>query len=187
MTLKDLNIDNTWTLFLDRDGVINKRIIGGYVTGWDEFEFLPGVKESVSALSNLFGWVFIVTNQQGIGKGIMCEKDLLLLHERLEEEIAKTNGRIDKIYFSPHLEKEKNQLRKPSPGMGLLAKIDFPEIVFKRAIMVGDSVSDMQFGKRLGMNTVFIGKVEDSSYIDESLYDYHFESLSDFSLTLIND
>ena len=187
MTLKDLNIDNTWTLFLDRDGVINKRIIGGYVTRWDEFEFLPGVEESISALSNLFGLVFVVTNQQGIGKGIMCEKDLILLHERLKEEIKNANGNIDKIYFSPHLEKEKSQLRKPAPGMGLLAKIDFPEISFEKSIMVGDSVSDLQFGRRLGMNTVIIGKVEDSLSINESLYDYSFESLSDFSMALIID
>jgi len=187
MTLKDLNIDNTWSLFLDRDGVINKRIVGAYVTEWDEFEFIPGVIDSISMLSKLFGRIFIVTNQQGVGKGLMSVEDLLRIHKRMEEEIRKAQGRIDRIYFSPYLEKEKHPSRKPAPGMGLLAKIDYPEIVFEKSIMIGDSVSDMEFGKNLGMKKVFIGLAEDLSNLDKAQYDYYLGSLAEFARSLLND
>jgi len=184
MILKDLNIDHTWSLFLDRDGVINQRIVGAYVTKWDEFIFLPCVKESLALFSKTFGRIFIVTNQQGIGKGMMSEKDLINVHQRMEDEIINSNGRIDKIYFSPHLEKEMSPMRKPSTGMGLQAKIDFPEISFEKSILAGDSVSDLVFGRNLGMKTVFITQTAALSDINKTLYDYHFESLHDFSLSL---
>src|SRR5512146_1139382 len=99
-----MKIDKSWTLFLDRDGVINKRIPGGYVREWQHFEFLPGVKEAMKIFSGLFGHVIIVSNQQGIGKGIMTEKDLEEVHARMISEIERSGGRIDRIYHSPFLE-----------------------------------------------------------------------------------
>jgi D-glycero-D-manno-heptose 1,7-bisphosphate phosphatase len=113
MIFKDLGIDKTWTLFLDRDGVINKRIIGGYIKTWDQFEFIPGVPESMRIFGSLFGTVIVVTNQQGVGKNLMTEDDLLEIHGRMNEEIAAAGGRVDKVYFSPHLETDGSFLRKP--------------------------------------------------------------------------
>ena len=63
------NIDASWTLFLDRDGVINHRKMGGYIETIEEFQFLPNVKEAIAGLSQHFQHIFVVTNQQGIGKG----------------------------------------------------------------------------------------------------------------------
>jgi len=63
MNLKDLKIDNTWTLFLDRDGVINRRIVDGYVKSWEQFQFNPGVKEALKEVSGLFGRIVVVSNQ----------------------------------------------------------------------------------------------------------------------------
>ena len=183
MNLKDLNIDKTWTLFLDRDGVINQRIIDGYVTRWEEFVFCPGVIEALNLLSNLFGRLIIVTNQQGIGKGIMTDNDLFIIHYRLMEEVNKAGGRIDKIYYSPFLDEQKNPMRKPDIGMAMLAKKDFPEIAFSKSIMVGDSLSDMGFGKNVDMYTVFISDEELKEEFKKQI-DYFSFHLLDFARKL---
>ena len=159
MRLEDLKIDKTWTLFLDRDGVINKRLPGAYVKELAQFEFIDGVPHAVELLSSVFGVMVVVTNQQGIGKGLMAEKDLEIVHTHMLDELHKAGGRIDKVYHSPYLEASGHYTRKPGIGMGLKAKKDFQEIKFKKSVMVGDSISDMIFGKRLKMRTVFIGDI----------------------------
>ncbi|NQV02361.1 MAG: HAD-IIIA family hydrolase, partial [Bacteroidia bacterium] len=151
-------IDKEWSLFLDRDGVLNRRIVGSYVTQWNEFSWLPGVLEALKILSGIFGLVIVVTNQQGIGKGIMTKDALTLIHTKLLKEVEQQGGRIDAIYFSPHLQKEGSIMRKPNVGMALQARRELPEIRFKQAVMAGDSLSDMLFGRRLGMKTVFISE-----------------------------
>jgi D-glycero-D-manno-heptose 1,7-bisphosphate phosphatase len=165
MTLKNLHIDNTWSLFLDRDGVINKKLPDDYVKKWDEFEFLPGVLDALPILDKLFGKIFIVTNQQGIGKGLMTEVDLTKIHDQMIYEMILKGGRVNKIYHSPYKQEEKSVFRKPNIGMAKKAKIDFPVIDFQKSIMVGDSDSDMQFGKNAGMYTFFISK--DKAKIEE--------------------
>lgn len=157
MNFSDLNIDKSWTLFLDRDGVINKRLPGAYVQELDQFEFIEGVPRAVELLSSVFGVVVVVTNQQGIGKGLMTDKDLGIVHKHMHDELSKVGGRIDKVYHSPFLESSGHYTRKPGIGMGLKAKKDFQNIKFTKSVMVGDSLSDMIFGKRLKMRTVFIG------------------------------
>lgn len=156
MILESLKIDSTWTLFLDRDGVINKRIEGDYIRSWKQFEFLPGVQEAFRIFSGIFGRIIVVSNQQGIGKGLMTEDDVQGIHDKMIEEIQMRNGRIDKTYHSPFLDWENSIHRKPNVGMALKARKDFSEIRFKKAVMTGDSISDMVFGKRLKMKTVFI-------------------------------
>ncbi len=166
MTLKNLSIDKTWSLFLDRDGVINKRIPYDYVKKWTEFEFLPGVLDALQIFYDLFNKIFIVTNQQGIGKGLMTEIDLTKLHDQMMYEIVNTGGRINKIYHSPYRQEEKSVFRKPNTGLARKAKIDYPDVEFEKSIMVGDSISDMQFGRNAGMFTVFISTNE--VYVEEN-------------------
>lgn len=153
-----LNIDQSWTLFLDRDGVINKRLHGDYVKTPEQFIFLDGAQEAFQTFSSLFGRIIVVTNQQGIGKGVMTISQLNLIHEKMVNELIRNGGRVDGIFFAPALASDCSFLRKPSVGMGLMARKKFKEIVFKKSIMAGDSVSDMIFGKRLGMKTVMIGE-----------------------------
>lgn len=176
MTNNTLNINSAWTLFLDRDGVINERIMGGYVKSPTEFEFLPQVKEAITKLSAIFGRIVVVTNQQGIGKGLMTERNLLEVHTYMNDEIYKSGGKITKIYFAPQLAAENSELRKPNPGMGHMAKKEFPEIDFSRSVMVGDSDSDMLFGKNLGMKTVRVKTIEpigvESDYTVDSLMEF---------------
>ncbi|MEI7663171.1 MAG: HAD-IIIA family hydrolase [Bacteroidota bacterium] len=156
MNLKDLKIDRTWTLFLDRDGVINRRIVDDYVKSWDQFEFLPGVMEAARMFSTLFGRIIVVSNQQGVGKGLMTGIQVQAIHDRMTDEIRAAGGRVDAVYFSPHLHKDSSLMRKPNVGMALMARRQFPDLRFNRSLMAGDSLSDMIFGKRAGMKTVFI-------------------------------
>lgn len=145
-----------FTLFLDRDGVINKRLPGKYVRLWQEFLFLPGVLETIATCSEIFGRIIIVTNQQGIGKGLMTTEALDMVHEKMIKAIQKAGGRVDAIYHCPDLRTQNNNCRKPGQEMALRAKNDFPDIDFSKSVMIGDSTSDILFGKRLGMETVFI-------------------------------
>ena len=162
-----IQFDKTWTLFLDRDGVINSRIVGEYISDWDDFDFIPGSIKAIEKLSGIFGRVFVVTNQAGVGKGLMTEKQLHEVHSKFLKTIDLLDGRIDKIYYCTDKPDCNSTHRKPETGMALQAKNDFPEIDFSKSVIVGDSKSDMDFGKRLGMTRVFIeGKKEDPSVFE---------------------
>lgn len=169
MNIEDLGVDKSWTLFLDRDGVINKKLDNDYVKNLEEFSFIDGVLEAISNFSNLFGRIVIVTNQQGIGKGIMTHDDLKLVHEFMNEELKKAGGRIDKIYYCPELAAVNAPCRKPNIGMAEEAKKDFPEIDFEKSIMIGDSVSDIEMGVKAGMYTIFISSGEKTELADWKL------------------
>lgn len=181
MNLKHLDIDASWSLFLDRDGVINKKLPGDYVKNWGEFEFLPGVPEAIEQLTGIFGKLFVATNQQGIGKGIMTETELDILHDQMMDEVRYAGGKIDKIYYSPYREEEKSVFRKPNIGMARKAKIDFPVIEFSKSIMVGDSLSDMEFGKNAGMITVFISVDSKIPEAVDPIADFIFPDLRSFA------
>lgn len=156
MNLQHLRIDPSWSLFLDRDGVINNRMVDDYVKTWDQFVFLPGVLDAMKVFHRLFGRIVVVSNQQGVGKGLMSDRAVQDVHLRMMEEISKAGGKIDAVFYAPNLQSERSVMRKPNIGMALKARKQFSEICFKRSIMAGDSLSDMIFGKRVGMKTVLI-------------------------------
>ncbi len=180
MNLQDFHIDRNWTLFLDRDGVINRRIPRGYVTRWEDFEFLQGVRDAFQVFHKVFGKIIVVTNQQGIGKGLMTEEQLSSIHAKMLEMIRKSGGRIDRVYHSPYIESDEHPDRKPGTGMAFKAKKDFEEIDFNHSIMIGDSEHDMVFGRSLGMKTIWIGK-DNEDINRKKLADFNFESLFEFS------
>jgi len=171
-----INIDNSWTLFLDRDGVINEKLENDYVKNWDQFKFKEGALQAIAGLGKIFGRVFVVTNQRGVGLGLMTEEGLNEIHYRMHSEVISASGRIDKIYYCTAVD-NCAECRKPNIGMGLKAKNDYSEIVFSKSVMVGDSISDMKFGKNLGMKTVFIGDISEHGEVDCLL---NFNSLFDF-------
>ncbi len=177
-------LNKNWTLFLDRDGVINHRWVDDYVKSPADFQFLPGVLEALQIFNQLFGTIVVITNQQGIGKGLMSEMDLHSIHEFMIQEIKDNNGRIDHVYYCPDLKDSKSFLRKPNIGMGLKAKKDYKEINFRKSIMIGDSISDMIFGKRLGMKTVFISDQHTHALQHPEWIDYVASSLFEFSKML---
>ncbi len=166
-----------WTLFLDRDGVINERIVGGYVTDTEQFRLLPGVVEAMAVFACRFSHIIIVTNQQGIGKGLMTFSQLSAIHAMMNDEIAAHGGRVDAIFVCPQLASDADNYRKPDPRMAYMAQQRFSDIDFSKSIMVGDGKIDVEFGRNAGMNTVFIGGY------DETANDC-FDTLFDFSKTL---
>lgn len=174
MNWTDLGVDKTWTLFLDRDGVINEKLDNDYVKNLAEFKFIEGSVEAIVNFSKLFGRVVVVTNQQGIGKGIMTHDDLKIVHDFMQAQIEEAGGRIDQIYYCPELAAADAPCRKPNIGMAIEAQNDFPEIDFEKSIMIGDSVSDIEMGAKAGMYTIHI-----SSGAKTELADWKILALAD--------
>ncbi|HLI93959.1 MAG TPA: HAD-IIIA family hydrolase [Puia sp.] len=173
-------IDRRWTLFLDRDGVINQEKENSYIFHYGEFVFYDKAKEALRIVDSLFGRIIIVTNQRGVGKGLMTADDLRIIHDKMVAEIVLAGGRIDRIYYADSL-RDDHPDRKPNPGMALAAKAEFPEIDFSRAIMVGNSLSDMEFGKNAGMYTVFLLTTQAAPTLPHPHIDMVFNSLYDFA------
>ena len=143
------------TLFLDRDGVINRWLPGDYVRSWDQFAFLPGILESLRKWASHFKRIIIVSNQRGVGKGKMTQEELEAVHARMRAEIAAAGGRIDAIYTCSELDKD-HPLRKPQTGMFDQARRDFPDIIPARSLMLGDSEYDRAFAANCGMPFVWM-------------------------------
>lgn len=155
MTLLDIDVVGYDVLLLDRDGVINQLRPNDYVKCWEEFEFLPGVLEALSIWSKYFKYIFIITNQRGVGRGVMTETDLKQIHERMIHEIEAYGGRIDRIYYCIALS-DTDSNRKPNKGMFLQILHDYPSILREDCLMVGDSDSDMLFAKNCGISGIKI-------------------------------
>lgn len=153
MTLTDIDISGVQTLLLDRDGVINRLRHNDYVKCWEEFEFLSGVFDGLARFAASVPHIFIVTNQRGVGKGLMSEADLNDVHMRMCEEIGRHGGRIDGIYYCTALT-DADPRRKPGNGMFLEILRDHPDIDPATCLMVGDSDSDMQFAANSGIRGI---------------------------------
>lgn len=145
-TLK--NIDRSWTLFIDRDGVVNEEKKDDYIHHWEEFRFYDGAKDAFRIFDALFGHIIMVTNQRGIARRLIRRENVEEIHKNMAEEITASGGRIDGIYYCADME---GPDRKPNPGMGQKAVRDFPNINLHKSIMIGNTVSDMSFGRNLGV------------------------------------
>ena len=177
-------IDSAWTLFLDRDGVINVET-GDYIYKKDEFEFNPGALDALRHLSEIFGRIVVITNQRGVGKGWMTLDDLHNIHEYMLDEIKATGGRIDAIFYSTSLDDDHPD-RKPNPGMAKRANEMFPEIDLSRSIVVGDKLSDMQMGRSIGAITILIPSLHSEDLHSHDDVDFSFSSLFAFTDALMN-
>jgi histidinol-phosphate phosphatase family protein len=138
------------TVILDRDGVLNKKPPrANYVRAWDEFEWLPGVKEALRLLKEAGFRVIVLSNQAGIARGAMTEEDLQGVHERMTTEVVQAGGRLDAIYYCPHDWDEGCECRKPKPGMLFQAQRDF-HLDLSRTVFVGDDDRDAQAAEAAG-------------------------------------
>lgn len=153
-------VDKSWTLFLDRDGVINQRNFNGYIERVSDFLFTDGVLDALNYFATIFQRIIVVTNQQGVGKGKMSIEQLELIHQYMLQKVTASNGRIDAVYAATSLKSSDKKDRKPHPYMAFEAKNKFPEIEFSKSIMIGDTDSDIIFGKNLGMKTVLVKSEE---------------------------
>jgi D-glycero-D-manno-heptose 1,7-bisphosphate phosphatase len=143
-------------VFLDRDGVLNRKLPeGAYVSDWAQFQWLPGAVEAIARMNRAGLTVIVVSNQRGIALGRLSVEQLELIHDQMRSHLARHGARLDAIYYCPHDQGECN-CRKPDTGLFEQATKDFPEVVAKNSVVIGDSLSDIEAGRRLGMRTIFI-------------------------------
>jgi D-glycero-D-manno-heptose 1,7-bisphosphate phosphatase len=144
------------TIFLDRDGVVNEKMPEGqYVKSWDDFHLLPGVPQAIARLNRAGKQVIVVSNQRGIALGLYSAADVHAIHSALQDLLADHGAHVDAFYFCPH-DRGQCNCRKPLPGMFEQAAQKFPGLTGANSVMIGDSFSDIEFGHRLGMRTIFI-------------------------------
>lgn len=157
-------ITRDWTLFLDRDGVINEKRENDYVKNWDEFVFCKDSLKALTKLSKVFDKIFIVTNQRGVGRNLMSIEDLKKIHSEMILRINQVGGHITDIFYCIH--EDINHLdRKPNIGMAKKAQKKYPEINFNKSLIVGDSESDILFGLNLKMLTILLSEKKIKSKI----------------------
>lgn len=142
------------SVFLDRDGVVNRRIMGAYVRDWREFEFLPGVLDALAALKLAGLPAAIVTNQRGIARGLMDRDQLQAIHRVMLEQIRGAGGDLRRIEFCPDMA---GPDRKPEPGMLNRVLTEEPDFESATSVIVGDSASDIIAGQRAGVRGILVG------------------------------
>lgn len=147
-------------IFFDRDGVINKRLFGDYVKESNQFIFNSGFFELFEKLKNDNFFTTVVTNQQGVGKKIMTEDDLISLHNFMQAELkTNTNFSFEIIKYCTSLAVEKDERRKPEIGMfaEILEELNYNYNTQNKLFTIGDSVTDIIPGNMIGSTTIFIG------------------------------
>lgn len=159
------NIENYFNtkkvVFLDRDGVINQKPAPAeYVKKWEEFTFLPQVKKALKKLCDAGFWLFIVTNQPGVARGMMSRKDLENIHRRMVKDMVADGIEIKGIYSCPHGWNEGCFCRKPKPGLLYQAAAENAVELYD-SFFIGDDERDITAGKSAGCRTVFIGNRRD--------------------------
>jgi D-glycero-D-manno-heptose 1,7-bisphosphate phosphatase len=143
-------------VFLDRDGVLNRKLPeGAYVSDWAQFEWLPGVVEAIVRMKRAGLTLILVTNQRGVALGQVTNAQLELIHRNLQSCLAQQGAGLDAIYYCPH-DNGQCTCRKPQTGLFEQAMKDFPQVNADNSVVIGDSLSDIQAGRRLGMKTIFI-------------------------------
>ena len=168
-------------VFLDRDGVINEVLTERvkFVNRPKDLYFLPGVPEAIRKLNDYFDYIFVVTNQGGVGLGFMKETQLQKVHEHMMEEIKKEGAIIHDVAYCPHKPKAGCLCRKPGSKMieDLAEKYN---VDLSKSYMVGDTDTDIQAGKKAGTKTVFIG-------VSDPLADATFPDLLSAAQWIIDD
>jgi len=140
-------------IFLDRDGVINRRPPEGlYVTRWEDFHILPGVVEAIAVLNRAGLSVIVVTNQRCVAKGLMTAAQLEEMHKRMTDSLAREGATVDATYYCPHEVEPSCDCRKPAPGM-LLKAARSRGIELSASWMIGDSDIDIEAGRNAGCKT----------------------------------
>jgi D-glycero-D-manno-heptose 1,7-bisphosphate phosphatase len=147
---------NARFIFLDRDGVINRKAPeGAYVSNWDEFQILDGVELAIASLNRSGKHVLVLTNQRGIALGLYSLQEVSTLHGKLQEHLAAHGAHIDQFYVCPH-EENSCDCRKPATGLLEQAFRDYPEATISNSILIGDSLSDIQAAGSFGIPAILI-------------------------------
>jgi histidinol-phosphate phosphatase family protein len=155
-------IDPKPTVFLDRDGVLNRHIIDGYVTRWDQFVIPPGVPAALRQLRNAGFRLLIVSNQAGVAKGFLSCDDLIHITSLSLRKFADDGAEMDGAFFCLHHPDDGCTCRKPRPGLLRVAAHFFPTD-FSRSFLVGDSCNDVLAGAAVACRTIHLAASVDAS------------------------
>jgi D-glycero-D-manno-heptose 1,7-bisphosphate phosphatase len=150
------------TVFLDRDGVLNRHLVGRYVTGWREFEILPGVLTALRRLRNAGFRLVIVSNQAGVPKGLLTCDDLIRITSMSLKEFQRSGADVDGAFFCLHDPSDDCTCRKPKPGL-LRAAADLFPTDFSHSFLIGDSLTDILAGAALACKTIYLAAKLDPS------------------------
>jgi D-glycero-D-manno-heptose 1,7-bisphosphate phosphatase len=147
-------------IFLDRDKTLIED--PGYISSPEQLQLLPGIPEALVQLSRLGYKLIVVTNQSGVARGIINEQTLKEIHEHLEQMLERNGVKLDAIYYCPHHPdgsvqkyRRESNLRKPNPGMLLLAAKQM-DIDLSNSWMIGNSHRDIIAGRRAGCRTILL-------------------------------
>lgn len=154
------------TIFLDRDGVINRNPPNrGYVKKWEEFAFIPNAREAIRDLTENDYRIIVITNQSGIGRGLYSKESVADIHSRMVAEVSKAGGKVDAVYYCPHHPNAGCECRKPKPGMLTRAAREH-HIELSNAYLIGDWTTDIEAGQSVGATTflVLTGLGQESYY-----------------------
>lgn len=144
-------------VLLDRDGVINRRIPGGYVTSWHTFEFLPGALNALRLLAENGYETLVISNQAAVGMKFMTSDELGLITLQFEREVEKHGGRIRGVFYCTHRKDDDCKCRKPRPGLFLEARRQY-HFHFRETILIGDSESDALAANLVGCPFIHIAE-----------------------------
>jgi len=155
-----LNNQKERVIFLDRDGIINhKPPDHTYITRWEDFEFIEEIFEVLKILGDSGYRFVIVTNQQGVGKGLMSINDLEEIHQNMVLSLEEKDIKIDGVYFCPHTEEENCLCRKPKPGLLYKAMNELTYLIdIESSFLIGDSVEDVLAGNSFGCKTILVNR-----------------------------
>ena len=139
-------------IFLDRDGVINKKALQArYIKNWEDFEFLPGAVESIKQLTEKGYEIY----QPGVARGFLEKQELENIHQKMQQELEKQGGKIKAIYACPHNWDEGCDCRKPKPGMLFQAAFE-NHLDLRKITFVGDDPRDIEAGEAAGCKTILV-------------------------------
>jgi len=164
------------TVFLDRDGVINKEI--GYLHKTSDFQFIDYVFQSCKYLNSIGYQIIVITNQSGIGRGFYSKKDFFELNEWMIKQFRNSGVEIQEVFFCPHSPEDDCECRKPKPGMFHSAFKKF-NIDKKNSWMIGDKEDDITAARNAGLeNTILVRsghdineKISKAKFIVDSIKD----------------
>lgn len=164
----NLIMSKNQALILDRDWVINIAApTGEYIMTPEQFKRAPWAQEIITILSQQDIWVFVATNQQQVGKGLINEDQLRLIHKKMLADIQKAWWRIDSIEYCPHLIADDCDCRKPKPGMIHTLLLQYPEVDVTQSLLVGDTITDIQAWQAAWLHTLLIEKDRIIDYKDQ--------------------
>jgi D-glycero-D-manno-heptose 1,7-bisphosphate phosphatase len=157
-----VDLEMRGTVFLDRDGVLNRRIVGGYVTRSEEFKVLRGVLPALRALRELQLQLVIVSNQAAVGKGLLRWEDLANITRMSLQAFQTAGGIVDAAFFCLHQPADACRCRKPRAGL-LEEAARRLKIDFHTSFLIGDAPADILAGNSMGCRTIYLTRIMDPS------------------------